>query len=414
MKNIGIKNNDLALSKCEVKLWLPVSHIKILFNSIFPKLILYIGSDEITALETLINNQNPSNNLNYASEEVYLLSHDLNKNKVVENSVLHILPDTEQEDIKALTEYLLPLIQIKKVKVLNANSETEKAIYTEVTSYLEYIKKIKNLLIKNKDENRGDNFGTGFRKSSLKKIVDTQINDLKKRLINSHFTLISEDEIRSAKTLLNMLEKSQEDNYKNLFEYLHIGNQLVGLNIGALDLNVNEIKMFNQILDFYNGIKCSDIELIRSSMIFLNILFKDESLDDYKYAELILEITMHFFSDKMANINKEKNKLTFNQDHIHKLYALKTTLDNVFIYKYSNQTNPIEELSEIALHSIVGANNKFEPDLPLIEDLPEYTIVKNIFLVLKNEMEFDKQDIRVLRYFMLLIEKGKIPPPQFV
>lgn len=414
MQNVCIRNKDSSLSNRKIRFWLPVVHTEILFNSIFQKLIQFIGSEEATALETLINNKNPFKHLNYASEEVYLISHNLNKAKVVKNSILHVFNDSDKEDLEVLTEYFMPLVMTKKVKVFNAKKETEKAIYAEIISYLEYVIKIKNLLFKNQDENSGDQFGTGFRKSSLKKIVDIQINTLKKRLINSHFILISEDEINRTNSLLKMLEKSQEDNYKNLFEYLHIGNQLVGLNIGVLGLNQDEVKMYSQILNFYNGIKCSDIELVRSSMIYLNILFNHKNNDVTEYSELILDITMHFFNDEMVQINHEKNILTFNESHIQKPYALKTTLDTLHVYKYSNQTSPIEELMEIALHSMVGANNKFEPELPPIEELSDYTIVKNVLSLLKKEIGFDKEDIRVLVYFLSLIEKGKIPSPQFV
>ncbi len=415
MQNIIIKENkDLDYSGFVSKYWLPKSYVEIMFKSIAPKLIALNTSEGTTNIESYINQKNPFNHLNYANEDAYLISHNLTKNKVIEQSIKHVLKDIDEYDLNTLTDYFRTLVQTKKVRVFDARTANEKAIYIEIINSLNYINKTQNLLIKNQNSNRGDHFGTGFRKSSLQKIVDVQIGHLEKRLEGSHFSLVSADEINHTNQLIKMLKKSQEKNYENIFEYFHIVDQLIGLDIDIFDLTDNEKESYKQLLAFHNGILSSDIELIRSSMIVLNMIFYQQNYENREeYANLILNITMYFFHDKMSEINSIKNQLTFTTSHIDKPYTLKTTLDGVSIYKYSQNENPLGELFEIGFNSLIGAQNKFDQDAPHIDNLSDFIIQKRLVSTLKNELGFNTQDIRVLFYFYKLIEKGNFPSPQF-
>lgn len=408
------KSKNIDYPNYQVKFWIPEKYIEILFKSIVPKFITWINSDGTTNIENYINQKNPYKHLNYSSEETYLLSHNINTNTVITNSITHILKDIEEYELQELIQYFIPLTKTKKIKVLEVHTQNEKAVYLEIITYLEYIQKIKNLLIKNKNDNRGDRFGTGFRKSSLQKIVDIKIGKLEDRLDDPHCPTSSQDEIEKLEYSIKLLKKSQDDNYSNLLEYSHIVNGLTGLEIDSLGLNNTEKDSLRQVMSFHNGISCSDAELIRSGIIFINMLFNSQLNDDTEYPESILNITTHFFNDEMSEINKLKNQLTFSKEHIEKQYALKTTLDKVSIFVYSTKESPIDELIDIAFKSMAGLENKFEPHNPSMQDLTDYKIMKNIVTVLKYEFQYVKEDIQVFRYFFILLEKGKIPPPHFV
>lgn len=274
------------------------------------------------------------------------------------------------------------------------------------------MKKIKILLKKNKEE-KSDKPGTGFRNSSLKKIVDVKINTLKQRLEDPHFKPI-EKEIEKIELSIKILKTSQEDEYKNLLEYFHIGNSLIGFNANVLQISEIEKEYLQQAMSFHNGITCSDIELVRSCIIFLSMLFSNKLNDEIEYVDSILDISIQFFTEEMTEINQEKNQVTFTKNHIEKQYALKTTLDETLIFIYSTKENPLEELINIGLNSMAGLENKFEHDKKSIEELSDYKIIKNILAVLKYELKFDKNDIQIFKYFFTLLERGKIPLSHFV
>ncbi len=409
MKNIILYKNKKVDLNDKIIFWIPKKHIETLYLSTIPKLITFINSDEITNIEKYLNQNNPYKHLNYANEETYLISHNINKDIVIKNSIMHIVNDIDEDEFLELIQYFIPLIKTKKVKVMEANTENEKAVYLEIISYIEYMQKIKLLLTKNK-EDKGDKSGTGFRKSSLKKIVDTKISTLQLRLEDTHFPAKNREEIELA---IKILKKSQKDDYKNLFEYLHITNSFVGLDIAALQISEIEKECLQQTMSFHNGITCSDIELVRSSIIFLNLLFFSKLNDDNEYIDSILNISIQFFNEEMSKINKEKNQITFSKNHLEKPYALKTTLDKTSIFIYSTKESPLEELINIGLNSMAGIENKFEPDNKYIEKLSNYTIIKNILTFLKYELKFDKYDRQVFNYFFTLLEQGKLPLPHF-
>ncbi len=401
---------DIDFLNPKVIFWIPKKYIETLYLSTIPKLITFMNSDETTNIERYFNQNNPYKHLNYANEETYLISHKIDKNTVIENSIAHVINNIEEDELQELTQFFMPLIKTKRVKVMEANTENEQAVYLEIMSYIEYMQKIKLLLTKNK-EDKGDKSGTGFRKSSLKKIVDTKINTLEQRLVDPHFPITNQEEIKLA---IKILKKSQEDEYKNLFEYFHITNNFVGLDINALQISEIEKECLQQTMSFHNGITCSDIELVRSSIIFLNLFFFSKLNDDNEYIDSILNISTQFFNEELSEINKEKNQITFSKNHLEKPYALKTTLDKTSIFIYSTKESPMEELMDIAFKSMAGLENKFEPDKKYIEKLSDYRIMKNILTFLKYELKLDKYDRQVFNYFFSLLEQGKIPLPHFV
>ncbi|PHS56141.1 MAG: hypothetical protein COB17_10295 [Sulfurimonas sp.] len=411
MQNIILyRNKSIDYSKPMLSVWIPKIYIQTLYKSTIPKLITWIDSDIPTNIENYFKQNNPSNHLNYSNEETYLIANNLTINKVILNSINYVYKNIQENELEELVKYFIPLIKTKKVKILDANTDKELVIYMEILSYLEYIKKIEIILKKEKS----DKLGTAFRTSSLKKIVDIKIAQLQARLDDPLIPTTSKNEINKIEKIIKMLKKSQDDNYQNLFEYIHLLNTFTGLDAGVLKLSEAELEAIQQATSFHNGKSNSNTELIRSSMIFLNLLFYNELNNKSEYAESILNITIQFFSDEMNEINKKDNNLTFNKTHIEKVYALKSTSDKVQIFIYSNKTSPLEELMEIAFNSMSGLENKFEPDNPTSDELSEYRVMKNILSALKYELNFTKNDIRIIRYFLILLQKGKIPLPHFV
>jgi len=411
INNISLyRNKNIDIKNTRIKVWIPEVYILTLYKSTIPKFITWIGSDTPTNIENYFHQNNPYNHLNYASEEVYLQEKNINKKKVILNSINHAYENIEEDELEILVEYFLPLIQTKKIKILNANTAKEIAVYQEIISYLNYVKKIEAIIMKGKS----DKLGTAFRTSSLKKIVDTKISILQDRLDDPLIPITNQEEIDKLKYIIKMLKKSQEDNYKNLFEYINLGDFFTGLDIDMLELNETEKIAIQQAISFHNGKSNSITELIRSSMIYLNILFESPLNNANDYAESILNITYQFFYEEIQVINKEKNTLTFDKSHINKSYTLKSTSDKVPIFIYSNKKSPLEELIEIAFNSMAGLKNKLEPDNPTEEELSEYRIMKNILSVFKYELNFDRNDIRIFKYFFTLIEKGNFPLTHFV
>jgi hypothetical protein len=385
-------------------------YFKTLYQSIIPKLLIWIDSDIPTNLENYFKQNNPFNNLNYPSEEAYLAEKKLTKSDVILNSINYAYNNIQKEELEVLVKYFFILIKNKNVKILDINTDNELVIYLEILSYLDYVKKIEVLIRKG----HSDKLGTAFRTSSLKKIVDTRITQLQSRLDDMLIPISSSDEIDKTKHIIELLKKSQNDNYKDLFEYIHLLKSLTGLDVGILKLSKIEIDAIEQSTSFHNGKSNSNAELIRSSMIYLNMLFYNNLNNEDEYSDSILNITTQFFHNEMNDINKNNNHLTFNKTHIEKQYSLKSISDKVQIFIYSNEKSILDELVEITFNSMAGLVNKFETDNPTNDELSEFRIMKNILTTLKSELNFDKNDIQVLKYFFTLLEEGKIPSPHFV
>ena len=138
----------------------------------------------------------------------------------------------------------------------------------------------------------------------------------------------------------------------------------------------NEIIGISQVLNFYNGIKSTTKELVRSVMIYCDQVFESDNLNKTDKANHILSIATYFFLDEFNESNKTRNTLTFNKTHIAKPWRVKTILHEVpiFAFKSKKSNDFLQELYEIGFNDMMGFQNLFEPDNPTIDD------VSNIYI----------------------------------
>lgn len=378
--------------------FVPEDYLRILTYEIIPKIInIFSNKEKQQNWQNLFNSILPKTHLNYSNEDTYLQANNLSRPDVIQNSIKQIFSNLNETDIFDLTIQLLPLTLGHKIKVIQ---DSGVAVYNEVIILMQYVKSNQDLVQRYKKP-YSDNKGTGHRSSSLKNIVKTQINMLENRLNGSHFRIQSEDEITQTESMLNLLNNSQKTEYKNGIEFLNYGRLLFGLDIKLFDLTHNEKVAFEQVLDFHNGIRSKPHELIRSCMIYMDILFDKSKLDSREKAEHVLNITRFFFQDELKKAEKsKKNVLAFNHKHIDKPYRIKTVLHQVPIYAYSNNSSAdfIEELMEIGVNGILGVKNMFESDKPTIEEMSWIAMARNVIHI-RNEFNFTKKELKVLLYF---------------
>lgn len=297
----------------------------------------------------------------------------------------------------SLTNSFVPLLTNSKIRALQTNRT---AVHLEVLQTMEYIQTIQSLIKRYKKPN-SDYRGTAHRSSSLKKIVKTQINMLDDRLNGTYFRLSCGDEIEQTKIILRLLRASLEDEYKDIIEFFNLARVLVGLDLRFFDLDANEQAAIEQALDFHNGVRSSSYELVRSVMIFMDVLFDKTDLTPRVKAGHILDICWYFFSDELYEAGEGKNSLAFNKKHIGRPYRIKTILHQVpiFAYLYKDKDDIFAELMTIGLNGILGIQDVFEPDKPTLDEISPLTMARNIVKV-RKEFGLTKKELRVLLFFL--------------
>ncbi|UTJ06647.1 hypothetical protein [Arcobacter roscoffensis] len=381
-------------------------HLDILMNQVFNKFLQGFNNQHKKLWESTLNKLVPKNHLNFNNESDYLEDTKITKLHVINNSILYCLPDLEKNDVEYLINQFNLFTFNNKVKIL---TKSNTPIYIEIIEVLNYIKSISQIISKYPKYN-GNHYGTKHRQSSKKSLLTAQLNTLKSRLDGRFFTLENEEEIKKTKTQIKFIEYSLKKEYENLPEWLNFANTYLGFDHQSFNLTDIEILTFKQLTDFFNGIRTSKEELLKSVMIFLRIKSNIKNEDKKQYKELsesIINIVRFFFKDTILEVEKTKNKktITYNIKNIEKEYIVKTYLSNTPIYTYYNKNtnDALNELITLGFMSMFGLSTIFdEEDIKNKEDDKEistYSLIKALVQI-KHEFNFTKKETVTLSIFL--------------
>jgi hypothetical protein len=386
-------------SKYDFKIFFTQKQLDIFLKNILPKFLSSFEDKYKQKWQNTINEILPNTHLNFKSENDFLILHNITKENVVENSIKYVLTDINNEDLLYLTQLFSIYIKNNKIRIIK---DINIPIYLAIIEILEYINKIKNTL-NTYPKYYGNHLGTKYRSSSYKKLLEAQIKMLKDRLDGRFFNLENDDEIKKTKSHIKFIELSLTEEYKNFPEWLNFANIIIGLNNKILENTKLDIEMLNQLLFFFNGIKTSKEELLKSVTIFLNDKLARKDNNFYKiYADNIMDITRYFFNDDIIEIEKSKNKKTFsyNKNHIEKSYHIKTYLNDTPIYMYSNKTknDAFNELFNIAIDSMTGLKNIFDIDNSKKEALSEEKQLENFTIIIQDMFNLTNEEIKIFMH----------------
>ena len=150
-------------------------------------------------------------------------------------------------------------------------------------------------------------------------------------------------------------------------------------------------------------------------MIYIDSQFVRCDLPTKEQAEYILDIVRFFFPSELNRAEKsKKNALAFTRKHIGKPHRIKTILHQVpiFAYTYKDSNDFLLEIFEYALAGLVGMPDLFEHEEDVIEEVPPFTIGRNI-AELRQIFCLTKQELHVLSFFMIKLQivSGEKSPP---
>jgi len=399
----------------KISIWFTQEIADILLKQIYPKITSLITNQENkNKFENFVNRFSPYNSLGHPSEESFLLTYQLTTDKIVENSILYNFQELQSYELRGLKKAFLSLCQKSKIGVI---TETQIPVYIELIDCLSYIKSIQNLLLQY-PKHDSDHKGTAHRSSSLKKLITSQIKTLEGRLDHTYFPITSTKEIEKIKVQLRFLKKTLEKEYSNLPEYFNYVKVQYGLDSALVDMSEDEQQIFDQLLNFYNGIKSSIEELLRSVMIELNFKFSTSAIDPNKKAEAINEVIRYLFHDELRCLQKQKNKAIFSKNDVSKAYKIKTILHDIpiFTFDHGGGQDFLSEFMTVGISAIMGIKNLFEPDKPEFENISNIEFLRNI-IIWKNALGLTKEERKVFFYLFNALsnyEEGKYPLPEII
>ena len=204
-------------------------------------------------------------------------------------------------------------------------------VYFEIINILDYIRKNQEIISKY-PKNNGNHYGTKYRSSSYKNLLETQLNILKDRLDGLFFPVENEDEKEKLRIQIKFIKFALIDEYKNLPEWINFIYTYMGFDNPFFKMSKTEKQAYIQLVTFFNGIRTSKEELLNSVMIFTrlqsNILNIDEEYFN-ELAESIMNILRFFFNQTIFEVQKKKKKKTiiYKEEHIKKEYYIKTHLE---------------------------------------------------------------------------------------
>lgn len=376
-----------------------INHIEIFQNSILPKFLSNFQGKQKLLWQSFINKNLPKQTLNYSSEEEYLKDKNITKKNIIINSIKFIDENIFPNNLEYLANQFDIFSKNCKIKIIYYNF-IELPIYTEIIDSLEYIQRI-NELLKSFPKYYSDYLGTKFRQSSYKTLLKTQLTMLKNRLNGNFFNLTNNDEIEKTKKQMRFIELALTEKFKNIPHWFNFAEIYLGLDNKFLNMTAIEIQAIKQLNTFFNGIKTSKEELLKSVSIFLKIQSKiqDTDLENHKlFAENIMNILRLYFDSTIHLIQKERNnkrEFTYSKANITKDFTIKTYINETPIYIYNNQnTNDhFMQLFIESLNGIAGLSNIFQEDKPTLEEINEFTFKKNILLYYK-ELGLTSQEIK--------------------
>lgn len=349
---------------------------------------------------TTTNKLLPKNNLGYASQDEYLKTTGLTKEKIIKNTIAYVFPDLADIDLKSLCEQFM--IFTKKSQILIYHLEDQNlVIYKEIYDSLIYIKNIKNIIAKNNKVRSSSHLGIRHN-THWKALLKSEINALKYRLVHPYFPLTNKDEIEKTKLQIYFLEKAINKEYKILIDLFHFANIHFGLDYPLLHLSKEEQETISQLLTLLNGFRTSNEELIKSVMIYLRMQSKITTPGDYeKLSSSILHIAIHFFTkiyiEKAKKRKKRVNHFNYTKDDIDKRIRVKTFINDMPIYTFTqnNYFDFLNEFLNLFFKSFQGEKNIFEPNLTHENKASNFTILRNIVQI-KQDYNLTKREIKSL------------------
>lgn len=394
------------------------NQIKILQNSIIPKFTSSFQGKQKLQWESGINKLLPKKALGFSNDQEYLDKNNLTKNDIVKNSIKYILNDLELDDLEYLTTQFLICSNNCKIKIIQ-NEQKTIPVYIEIIDSLAYIKNIQKL-IDNYPKHEGDHLGTKNSSSSPSTLLKVQLKMLKNRINGNFFNLSNDAEIQKTQKQISFIELALQDKYKNLPSWFNFLEIYIGFDNKLLDLNDIEKKSFTQLNSFFNGIKTSKEELLKSVGIFLRVQskVKNEDKKDHKLlADNITNILRFYFKETIDEIHKKRKKVNtkskrefkYTPASVKKEFLIKTYINETTIYanKNSNTNDHLFELFMESLNGIMGIENIFDQTKPKEDEISNFTALKNTLVFLK-EFNFTKQEIKTIFYILQLQEKNKL------
>ena len=349
---------------------------------------------------TYSNSLLPKNNLGYSSQEDYLKTTMLEEKDIVENTILHIFPDMPKLDIKYLTKEFMIFTKKAHILIFHLKGK-DLPIYREIYHSLIYIKNIKETIRKNNKVRSSSHLGIKH-SSKWKALIKSELNTLKYRLNHPYFPITNEEEIEKTKLQISYLEKAIDADYKIIVDLFHFANIQFGLDYPLLKQSKKDQIYIGQLLNLLNGFRTSNEEFITSVMIFLRLQSNITNKNDYQnLSKSILNIVIQFFTDIYLKNSKKRakrtNHFTYNFYHVDQQIRIKTFIDNIPIYGYSqsNYFNFISEIYNLSLKSFQGEHNILEQDLPIKNESSEFTTLKNLAKI-KQDFNLTKREIKSL------------------
>lgn len=394
------KNKNHNASK-----FIAINQLNLLIGKVFPKLLKGFNGKHKKLWEETINKLLPKTKLGFNNENDYLKSNEITKEDVIINSINYIYPNLEKEEVNYLLKCFKIFTKNNKIKVLTIDNKLT-PIYYEIINSLAYLKKIKNIIDKY-PKNNGNHHGTKYRSSSINTLIKTQLNILENRLEGRFFTVEDENEIKKLEIQIKFIKYSLTDEYKDFPEWMNFAKIYLGFDNNQLEMTVVEIQAFNQLLEFFNGIRTSKEELLISTMIYLRTQsnIKNDDTESHKeLSESIINIVRFFFNETIIEVEKSKKKKTivYKEENVKKDYCIKTHLSElpIYTYIYKNTNNPMQKFMEASFNSIVGIQNIFEKDKPKEDEISNFQMAKNI-MKLRKEFDLTKEEFKT---FLLVID----------
>lgn len=372
-----------------VRVWFTEEEIHILRNQIFPKLFGFINESKRSVWEKLIGSFYP--NHSYQKKTLLSVTPQL-INQAIKNSILVLYNQVDDNEIDTIVDQFTRLYSNELIIL---DDKTNVYLCPAVIECFSYINSIKNIFILYPFVN-SEHRGTAHRGSSQRKIIQNQIDYLKERLDHHYFSLLAEDEIKKTELQIRFLTMSLDNDHSNLPEYFNYVKINFGLDSGIANFTEHEQKVFDQLLNFYNGLKSSEQELLKSVMTFINYKFNNSELDAVSKANLIREIIRYIFPVEFNKIQRKQNKKIFYSDDVSKAFKIKTIFHDVPIFVVDNNKGKdfLEEFMTIGINAIVGVKSLFDSEAPSLEDAPMFHQLRN-FIIFMTMMGFDKVERKI-------------------
>ena len=385
------------------KKFVSLEQLEFLENVIFPKFFNTFNMKYRKIWQSNIYNLLARNNLNFDNEENYLKSDNSKKNCAIVNSILYCLPNLGKIDLDYLVEQFLIFTINNKIKIICIENKLV-PVYIEIIEILNYSFRIDELL-KKYPRNFGNHYGTKYRSSSYRNLLDIQLKILRDRLNSTFFTIENEYEIEKTQIQINFIEKCETEDYRNLPEILNYVNIYLGFDNKLFRLTEIQKKSFNQLCNFFNGIKTSKEEILNSLAIYMRIKSNVKNEDIFNHKELsesIINILIFFFQDKIKEIKTNK-KRSFNYSHenIKKDYQIKTYIDDIPIYthNFNNLKDFIVQMFNVGIESIFRLKTILDENTNDVKESSNFQILRNI-IILRNEYNLSKKEFKILLSFI--------------